>query len=282
MNHQAKIPAPAIGGSEKEPPIPNLGDKPNMAWLPKKSLQVDKRYQRELKSAASAKLIALLQEKFCWAHCAPLIVTDNADGTYNIVDGQHRWKAAIGIAQITLLPCMVHEEMDLREQANAFVAHNAARVKVGPLAIFHARGVSGDPVAIGVLNACKVAGVVIPRGHRRAIECKPNETAAIGVLQEIYRSFDPDVAREVLADTLRTIMAAYPDKPGQLSSFMIRAVRRALEDNARAHVIAALRGTCDADLQLEARFAVSETPEAPTIREAYYTAFLAHVAKVAT
>src|ERR1044072_2137417 len=92
------------GASDAAKPALDLGAKPNMCWLPKKTLQVDKRYQRELKSTASAKLIAQLQKNFCWAHCAPLIVTDNADGTYNIVDGQHRWKAALAIPQITLLP----------------------------------------------------------------------------------------------------------------------------------------------------------------------------------
>lgn len=257
----------------------DFGKKPNMCWLPKASLRIDKRYQRELRSSASAKLIAQLVANFCWMHCAPLVVTENGDNTYNVIDGQHRMAAAMKLKAIKLLPCYVVDEMTLREQAESFVAHNSMRVRVGALAIFHAQAVAGDLIACGVLKACRDAGVVIPRGHRKAVECKPNETSAIGILAEIYRSYDTEIASEILANTLKVIVAAYPEKPGQISSLMVRSVWKALEDHPDETVTAALRATCDADLNLEARFAIASDNKLKT-RDAYLAALKAQIAKV--
>lgn len=261
--------------------IARLGAKPNMCWLPKKSLKIDRRYQRQINSRASKKLIDRLKESFCWTHCAPLSVSDNSDGTYTIIDGQHRKTAADAIPEITLLPCLVHDALSLKEQAHAFVAHNQDRVQVGPLAIFAAKAAAGDPVALGLQKACHNAGVVIPRGHRKASDCKPNETAALGVLTEIYKEYDAAVAVETVTAVLKVIVAAYPQRTGQLSSFMIRAVWKALETWEAETIISALQQTHDADLQLEARFAAAADPDTK-IRDAYVDALMAKIGKVTT
>lgn len=251
--------------------LARLGSKPTFAWLQVCALKIDSKYQRRTDEAHVKNLAA----KFCYAHLAPLVVVDNGDGTYNIVDGQHRWKAAKRVKQVPLLPCLIHDRLDLQQQATAFVAHNAGRKKVGPLTIFHAKVVAKDPVAMGVARACQAAGAIIPRAHRKAAECKPNETAAIGILAHIFKSYDDTTfAEEQIVEVLRVLLRAYPNKSGQLSASMIRAVWQAVDKDFKPdEIVAALKTTCDADLQLEGPFAVSED-ETKNVRDAICAALL--------
>jgi hypothetical protein len=264
---------PATDELASKPAGSKLGPKPNMCWLPKNQLQIDKRYQRQLTSSRSKKLISDLRENFCWTHCAPLVVTENGDGTYNIVDGQHRWKAAMDIAEVSLLPCMVHEEMSLREQAHAFVAHNAARVPVNPLAIFHARAVAGEQVAVDIIHAAKQAGVSIVRSHQSLKNLAPNQTVALGVLTRIYRAYDDrPFAIETITEVLKVIREAYGDKVGQLTSGMIGGVWELMAlDTDRDALIDALKRTDDAALSLRARELQFANPELG-LRNAYQEA----------
>lgn len=278
MNSVSKIHVPSE--AEDAAILARLGTKPTTCWLPKSALCVDKAYQREISSPSSKRLITKLKNNFCWAWCAPLVVVPNGDETYAIIDGQHRWAAAKQLKPVVLLPCHVLDAITVAERAKAFVAHNEHRQKVGPLALFHARAVAGDVAAMGVRKACQDAGVVIPRGHRKAIQCKPNETSAIGVLEEIFNSFDPLVAAESLTEILKIIREAYPERSGQISSFMVRAVWSAVDANTDAStILAALKTTHDADLRMEASFAVAADP-ALKQRDAYAAALRAKIAKV--
>src|SRR5687768_12803311 len=131
---KSKAPAPDLTCER----LDNFGPKPTMCMLPKSALRVDRRYQREISSRRSKQLIQRIADNWRWYHCAPLTVADNGDGTYNVIDGQHRMTAAKSLPGVVLLPAYVVEEMTLQEQAGAFVAHNMDRVAVSPQAIFYA------------------------------------------------------------------------------------------------------------------------------------------------
>lgn len=250
------------------PKAADFGPKPNMCWLPKKSLKIDRRYQREIKSRRSVNLIKRLSENWRWYHCAPLTVVENGDGTYNVIDGQHRLAAARLLDGITLVPAYVVDALTLEEQASAFVAHNSDRVAVSQHQIFHAKAVGGDEEAMGILKACEAAGVIVQRsagGSKRA-----HETGSLGALREIYRADGPGTLTRVLA----TLREGYPDIPNQLTSHMIYAVWRAIKAGKDVQAVTvALAGTDDNTLRIEARFAALSDASVK-LREAYAAALL--------
>jgi len=244
-----------------------------MSWINKNEMVVDRSYQRTLQSRRSKSLIDSLTANFRWMHCSPLVGCERADGKIVIIDGQHRLAAAKRIPAISLLPCYVVDELTVAQQAHAFVAHNSARVTVTPLQLFHAKAVAGDAEAVAILDACAAAGVKVLRSQGGAE--KADETGSLGILTSIYRK---DGAQK-LTEVLRILRAAYPKKDGQLTSFMIGAVRDMLARNhSGVTIIVALRGTDDKTLRLEAQFARASAEEV-RLRDAYTEALAKLVEK---
>jgi hypothetical protein len=75
----------------------DLGD---LCLLSKRDLNVDNRYQRERKHP---KVLAIARG-WSWPACGVLIVAVREDGRYWVVDGGHRWAAAMERSDITHLP----------------------------------------------------------------------------------------------------------------------------------------------------------------------------------
>jgi hypothetical protein len=197
-----------------------LGAKPMLAWIDKTLLSVEPSYQRTLSAKRSQSLIGKLAAGFCWAHCAPLIVAAKGKG-WVIIDGQHRHQAALRRDEIKDLPCYVVDAADLKAQAQAFVAHNRDRVTLNSIALFHAAGVAaGEPAAALVVDACRAAGVEIPRTPMTIQAMAPNQTIATGVMARILE-LD---GRDRLVEVLKLIRAAHPHAQGQLRGRTIGAV----------------------------------------------------------
>lgn len=253
-----------VGRPSKAVPGPVLatefGKKPTFSWVPKDKLIIDHRYQREVSSKRGLKLIARLQANFRWAHCQALVVTPNGDGTYCVLDGQHRLEAAKGLRMVAQMPCLVVDELDLRDQAKAFVALNEDRVAISKLQIFHAMCAAGDRRSRLLLDACKECGVEILKTPRIPSLMKPNQTMAIGTMFQLYDGNFGRPGPRLLETTLSCLREAYPETRGQITAMMLRAVREALFECQRLldrpetrYVIEALRGTNDGQLDGLAR-----------------------------
>lgn len=238
------------------------GERPIMMWVDKRYLRVDQRYQRHTESNASAKVIRSIAANFVYAHCAPLIATDNGDGTYNVIDGQHRMKAAKAAPKIKELPCYVITEMSLKEQAAAFVAHNKDRVIMTPYAIWHAAAAAGDPEAVAIRTVCAKVGVHILRSNLMQQRMKPGDTLALKTIQLLYRGkigFPGGVT--TLENVLGLLMQAWPT-PGSVNSFSLKAVCKLLEMQITlAQCRAILAATSHQDLMKIARIKTAENPE---------------------
>ena len=70
------------------------GQKPEMAWVDINKLDVDNAYQRNTNGCRSKENIKKIMNNFCWEEFTPITVVKTEKGTYNIIDGQHRYKAA--------------------------------------------------------------------------------------------------------------------------------------------------------------------------------------------
>jgi len=140
-----------------------LGAEPRLAWIPKDKLVVDRRYQRDVSERRGQRIIRRMLEKFSWRKFQPPTIADLGDGTFAIIDGQHRVEGCKLHPAIVLVPCYIVDAPEVRQQADTFVSINTDRVALNPLQIHHASVAARKPDALHLQEICDKAGVVIPR-----------------------------------------------------------------------------------------------------------------------
>jgi hypothetical protein len=87
-------------------------------------------------------------------------VSERQNGEMVVIDGQHRALAAIKRDDVGKVPCIVFRELQLADEAGAFVGLNTARKPVSALAKYEAQLVAADPVAVWVEQTLKELGFV--------------------------------------------------------------------------------------------------------------------------
>lgn len=117
-------------------------EKPQLAWVPVGQLHINRGYQRDADTRAGGKVIAGICSNFKWALFQPVILTKRSEGGYWVIDGQHRFLAALQL-KLPEIPAMVANLPTDAAQAQAFIAINTARVNMNSLAIHHARRLGG-------------------------------------------------------------------------------------------------------------------------------------------
>lgn len=150
-------------------PQQSLSDQPipQLIWVGIDDLVVDRRYQREVTGPGKS-AIRRIATHFDWTKYSPILLAAIEGGRFAVVDGQHRAHAA-KLCGIESLPAMV-VPMSLRQQANAFAAVNADRVRVHALSIYRAALAAGEDWAL----RCKDA---VERGGARLATFAPTATA---------------------------------------------------------------------------------------------------------
>lgn len=85
----------------------NYGPVPTLDWIELKKLKIDDSYQRDTQSRRSQINISKIVDSFSWDKFSPISVSENTDGTFNIIDGQHRVEAIRQLGDIDKVPCWV-------------------------------------------------------------------------------------------------------------------------------------------------------------------------------
>lgn len=111
------------------PQFPSVGDSPGRHLsIPLSALRVDHQYyQRTDLGEPHLKKMAM---SWSWVSCGALIVSERADNTYWILDGQRRWEAAKKRGDVNRLPCMVYRFNSVVEEAYKFIEINKERLSV--------------------------------------------------------------------------------------------------------------------------------------------------------
>lgn len=126
----------------------SLYDRPGQfMMIDKAKLNIDHTYQRDKVNAARVGKIAA---DFSWICFGVAIVARRPDGTFWLVDAQHRKLGADKRDDIQLLPCMVFDTDDVSMEAAAFEKLNSERGNPGPLERFKALLRAGDPSATAI------------------------------------------------------------------------------------------------------------------------------------
>lgn len=195
------------------------GKVPELAWIPVARCDVDRRYQRSMDGKRSQALIERLVDKWHWARCGCLLATRAPNDRFWLQDGQHRSAAAARLG-ITHLPALVSDDMSVEDQAAAFVGANLDRVALNQFALHHARTIAGDADALAIAEACREAGIRIPRYQPKPKEMKPGDTLAIGTIAALFKKHP----REIVRLTLATVADALRGGAGMLRGQVFTAV----------------------------------------------------------
>lgn len=96
------------------------------------------------------------------AKCAPLTVSLQDDGTFYIIDGQHRYMAAktLGIATI---PCRIFRNLSPEEEAETFYKQNENCKRLTPRDTLRARLTIHEPIAESLAKLCREHGICLFR-----------------------------------------------------------------------------------------------------------------------
>lgn len=139
------------------------GSMPSIEWVHVTELQVDQTYQRSIENQASARLINSIAHNFDWRLCAPLVVSRRSDGSKVIIDGQHRWAAAMKRGDLLQLPCCLFVYASAQDEARMFIVANRARKPMNRLDDFHAAVAAADEDALEIQRLVHSAGLTIAR-----------------------------------------------------------------------------------------------------------------------
>jgi hypothetical protein len=214
-----------IVAADLKPPAAVLGQRAELCLLPLDRLVVDDRYQRQIGRNGRASVLRILAG-FDWRKFTPVVVTPLGDGTFAIIDGQHRATAALMHPDVDMVPCMV-VTVSPDEAAACFAAINGQVTAVTPGQIYAARLTAGEADALALQAALAAAGVTVLRYRFPGAPWKVGETLALATLEAALKR----CGRDALIAGLQCVTQSGNGNPGCLTSGVIVALVETMAAN---------------------------------------------------
>lgn len=165
------------------------GEPGDFSLISKYQLTVDHTYQRDQVKSR----VATFTKEWNWIACSTLTVAlreVNGQTQFWIIDGQHRWAAAMNRSDIDLLPCMCFLSESTVKEAQGFLDINTGRGALHYHSRFNGLLETKNQTAIGVNNLIKHTGRVTARWSSL------NTVTCISALSKLYDE-DKDVLRRI-------------------------------------------------------------------------------------
>lgn len=175
--------------------------------IPIGGLYIDK-YQRPL----SLLRVKKYAREFDVIKAGTILVSKRANGTYWIIDGQHRYFAMKTLG-LQLIACLVHEGLTYEQEAAMFRFVNDNKV-VSPLEKLNADVQWGDEFSINLIALCEKHGFTLDAKNPR------KEFRSVKALQDIY-SYDNGTTLERI---FRIVNAAYPTEKSRTLNKVLRGI----------------------------------------------------------
>ena len=200
----------------------DLGAKPKVVWLDLGLLRIDTRYQREI-GEAGRQHVNRIVKAFNWNCYQPIIVTEGADGSYAVIDGQHRFEAAKKHPLIDSLPCYIIDAPEVSTQAQIFVDVNSNRRGLTSSQKFWASHAAGDKSATALAAICEKADVKILRGPQGGRDGTP-PMSILGplIIQRLVARF----GEKPVGEAISLLAATHRETRGAFRSSTIGALVR--------------------------------------------------------
>lgn len=119
----------------------------------------DPRFQRELDERRAKRMSKAVNKK----RIGVPVLSQRADGTFWVLDGQHRITALKMAGDDEPVLCDIQEGLTLADEAELFLLLNSDRPAVRVFDKFKARLVAKDPVAVEIERTVKAAGLRISK-----------------------------------------------------------------------------------------------------------------------
>lgn len=178
-------------------------------------LNIDNRYQRDIDVGK----VKAISKALDWDRLGVPEVSQRADGTYYVVDGQHR---VMGVREAghdgTTIMCAVHEGLTLKQEAALFLAVNGARTAIRAYDKFRAAVTARDPDALDIKKIVESFGLQIQKAQAWNYVC------AIQSVEYAHKN------NENLADTLSVLTRWEAHQNDRDPSVFERALIRAVSD----------------------------------------------------
>lgn len=137
-------PTPGPGTRRRPLYVPVKNSPGRLAMIHKNNLHIDPQYQRNIND----RLVGRIMANWSWVSCGTLLVSKRPNATrYFVMDGQHRWKAAVPLDLVQELPCLIFDLDSVRDEAIGFLASNTERRIPTLRDQFKALLITGDPAA---------------------------------------------------------------------------------------------------------------------------------------
>lgn len=137
--------------------------------IDKHKLRVDQSYQRD--SVKPQKVLELARA-WSWIACNSITVGLRDDGTYWVLDGQHRLLAALKRPDITKLPCRVFRVKSTKQEAEAFLRTNTNRKPISALDRHKARLTAEDDISQAIESTLAATGYKLSdNGSSHTVRC---------------------------------------------------------------------------------------------------------------
>lgn len=196
--------------------------RPGEAWaikrIPVALIHVDQRYQRPLVLDRAKRYAANLD----MAALAAVIISQRADETYWVVDGQHRLEACklVEPAPITELLCWTGAGLTIEREAELYYECNHQRGNPNALQVFRSRLMFKQPEAVELDALLRSIGYTAATegGH------KAGDIRAIGTIERVFTEWGADVLREALT----VLRQAWPNERKPLEGHLVRACAQLL------------------------------------------------------
>lgn len=150
----------------------------NFVKLSPSDIGIDASYQRDLDESR----VDAMAENFDQSRTGVPVLSIRKDGTYVVLDGQHRLAAMrqAGLEGIKIL-CEVHNGLSPAEEAELFLKLNNGRKPVGAHDKYKARMVAKEPVALEFTRIIESLGLRIGRAPGK------NTICAIEAVESVHR-----------------------------------------------------------------------------------------------
>lgn len=178
---------------------------PDLRPLAVSELIVDPDVQRSLDNARVSKIADALSLDAL----GTVTVSHRKNGTYHIIDGQHR-VAAVRLAggENDKVMCRVFDGLTLAEEAEMFrLLNNTAKPQA--IDLFRVRVVEGDPAAL------EIVAILREHGWKIAQQTHGGAIAAVAAMERIYRR-DPNALSRAVSTVARAWGHDTPANDGRL------------------------------------------------------------------
>ncbi len=196
------------GGERKIGYRQPIGKMPSIEWVHTTELTVDQSYQRSIDNEGSRRLIASIAANFDWRLCAPLVVSRRPDGSKVIIDGQHRWAAAVRRGDLLQLPCCLFSYDSPEDEARMFIVANRARKPMNRLDDFHAALAAADEDAVEIQRLVTESGLSMAR-NTSSTAWKAGEVAFTSSIATALRRH----GTAIVSAALTCLAEAYDGRP---------------------------------------------------------------------